>query len=343
MSEVRVIMVGLGQIGRFAVAPLLEKGARIVGAVDIDQELVGKDLAEVCGLDEPLGVLVSDDADAVMTENPADIVFLATSADLGSLEPQFDQCMKHNLNVISSSAGSVITQRRVSDRIDAKAKMRGITIAQSGMQDVFLANITTCLAGACHKVDRIELSLECDLDHEGEGPIAMFGINQPREDVEPVYQANPDYMYVATDFLEVAVTSLGLTPAKTDGGVNFLIADDDRVSAGGIAVQKGRIEGIVLMGRILTEEGVDCQVKISFVLYPEGTADTCPMSWSISGDPSLSVRTQNLNVHRFTYIQMVNRIPDVLNHAPGFIPTGHLPRPTYRARPLHYYVASAGS
>jgi len=44
-NEVRVVLFGLGPMGKLIAKGILEKkGMRIVGAVDIAEELVGKDL-----------------------------------------------------------------------------------------------------------------------------------------------------------------------------------------------------------------------------------------------------------------------------------------------------------
>jgi len=57
MDKIRVVQCGIGPIGA-KITQVMEQEANmeIVGAVDIDEEKVGKDLGEVTGLSKPLGL-----------------------------------------------------------------------------------------------------------------------------------------------------------------------------------------------------------------------------------------------------------------------------------------------
>jgi len=61
MSEpIRVIQYGLGAIGRAAARLAADRpGIKLVGAVDRDPKLTGKDLGEILGLDRKLGVALT--------------------------------------------------------------------------------------------------------------------------------------------------------------------------------------------------------------------------------------------------------------------------------------------
>jgi hypothetical protein len=62
--------------------------------------------------------------------------------------------------------------------------------------------------------------------------------------------------------------------------------------------------------------------------------------WRIDGVPGLTMRFGGLAGDLTTPIQMVNRIPDVINAPPGYVTVDRLPRLFYRSRPLHHYVVS---
>ena len=69
MENVKVVSYGIGVIGRRLVNHLLTKdGVEIVGAVDINPQIVGKDLGEILGR-EKLGVVISSDADEVISNS----------------------------------------------------------------------------------------------------------------------------------------------------------------------------------------------------------------------------------------------------------------------------------
>ena len=52
----------------------------LVGAIDIDKSLVGKDIGEVSGVGRKLGVKISDQAEALLALTRPDIVFVTTSS-----------------------------------------------------------------------------------------------------------------------------------------------------------------------------------------------------------------------------------------------------------------------
>ena len=51
-------------------------------AADIDESLVGRDLSKVAGISNKLGVSISADADAVLSQAKPDVVFLTTNSSL---------------------------------------------------------------------------------------------------------------------------------------------------------------------------------------------------------------------------------------------------------------------
>jgi hypothetical protein len=58
--NIRVVIVGLGPIGAAVARQVVErKGFQLVGAVDIDPQKVGRDVAEVLGLARPLRIKVT--------------------------------------------------------------------------------------------------------------------------------------------------------------------------------------------------------------------------------------------------------------------------------------------
>ncbi len=68
-----VVQYGVGPIGQLCLKTLLSKPGHInlVGAIDIDPDKVGKDVADVLGLDTPTGVIISGDAAGVLSKTKA--------------------------------------------------------------------------------------------------------------------------------------------------------------------------------------------------------------------------------------------------------------------------------
>ena len=79
MKKVRVIILGLGAMGSLISTYVMKRrDLEVIGAVDIDQEKVGKDLGEILGLGNQIGVKVTDDLDALFSRFKADVVIQST-------------------------------------------------------------------------------------------------------------------------------------------------------------------------------------------------------------------------------------------------------------------------
>ena len=102
-NEIRVVLFGLGPMGKLIAKGILEKkGIRIVGAVDIAEELVGKDLGEILDLGKNLGVTATDNAEELLSRIKADIAVIATRSYLKEVYPIISLCVKAGINVIST-------------------------------------------------------------------------------------------------------------------------------------------------------------------------------------------------------------------------------------------------
>ena len=113
MSPIRVIIYGVGRINQLATRLMGEKGVEVVGAINRTGPKVGRDLGEVAGLGNPLGVIVSDDAESV-PQTPADLALVGIYDDMERMFPIFKRCIEHRLNVISVGAHHSYQCRRPS-------------------------------------------------------------------------------------------------------------------------------------------------------------------------------------------------------------------------------------
>ncbi len=103
---IRVMHVGLGPIGAAVARQLAtRKGFRIVAAVDIDPNKVGRDVGNVAELGGPIRVKVTNDLRKAAKSAKPDVAVLCTSSSLKSVMPQLEELVKLRLPVVSNSPG----------------------------------------------------------------------------------------------------------------------------------------------------------------------------------------------------------------------------------------------
>jgi 4-hydroxy-tetrahydrodipicolinate reductase len=168
MESVKVVSYGIGVIGRRLATHLLtKKGVEIVGAIDINPAIVGKDLGEVLG-GEKLGVIISNDTDKVLSSSKPDIVCHTTMSYLRQTFDQFEQILKHGVNIVSTCeelAYPYATEEggKYAEKLDKVAKDSGSTLLGTGINPGFLMDtLPIFLTGVCTRVDDIYITRQMD-------------------------------------------------------------------------------------------------------------------------------------------------------------------------------------
>ncbi|MEB3825414.1 MAG: dihydrodipicolinate reductase, partial [Desulfurococcales archaeon] len=101
MDGLRFAVYGVGPIGTLIAKVAIARGYEPVAAIDIDSSKKGRDLGELIGLNEKLGVQVTDRY-SILYEVKPDIVFHATGT-------WFDQVYREIVHSIDSGADVVST------------------------------------------------------------------------------------------------------------------------------------------------------------------------------------------------------------------------------------------
>jgi 4-hydroxy-tetrahydrodipicolinate reductase len=167
MDEVKVALYGVGAVGSLIAKSLLEKkGVKIVGAIDVAKEKVGKDLGEVLGLNRKIGITISSDVDVVLSKTKPDIAIHATSSYLKDTYPQIVSIVKHGVNVISTCeelSYPYYSEPKIAKELDRLAKKHDVTVLGTGINPGFLMDtLVITLTAACQKIEKIEAARVMD-------------------------------------------------------------------------------------------------------------------------------------------------------------------------------------
>lgn len=160
MTKVRAVIFGCGPIGCSVARYAAQRtDIELVGAIDIDESLAGRDLGEVAGVDGKLGVTVSADTDTVLSDTRPDVVFLTTSSSMVMVYPQIENCVRAGANVISTCEELSFPYRKspqLAAETDRVAKAHSVTVLATGVNPGFLMDAWPLfMTGVCQQVERI--------------------------------------------------------------------------------------------------------------------------------------------------------------------------------------------
>ena len=341
MQKVRAVVYGVGQMGSLATRMLLEKDVEIVGALARSDAKVGKDLGEVAGLGRSLGVTVGSDADAVLAEANADIALLAVDSYLADHAVHLEACAKSGTNAITLSEEALYPWRTAADatkRLDQLAKDHGVTLTGGGCQDLFWVHQVGALMGAAHTIESVYGYSNWNVDDFGPEVAQDMQIGAAPEDISSSsgedQDGPPSFNRIG---LEAIVALAGLTFEKVTSEVEPLVATEPTPSNGlGTTIEAGRVVGLNNVERVQTAEGIELTLEMAGHIYKPGEHDVT--EWTIKGEPDMKVRIDPWPARIGTVTQLVNRVPDVINAAPGFVTVDQLPAPMYRSAPMGAYI-----
>ncbi|WP_037317745.1 hypothetical protein [Ruegeria halocynthiae] len=343
MKEIKAIVYGVGSVGRDLVAPMLDKGVTIVGAIDTNPDLVGRDLGEALGRD-PIGVIVKDDADSVLAEVKADVAMVCISTSLEVMEPHISRCLRAGVNVITATDSVAYPWRiapEAGKRLDQLALENGVSLFSSGFQDAFQINLPLVLAGACHKIDLLEIKLASNLEHTGRAEAEMLGLGLSLEDFAEAAK-HTDGGAVAegkSAYFEAIPADFGVKVVDSHYSIAPVTAPTARYSKlTERHIPEGHLMGIDLVAEMDLEKDIKFRSVMSFYVFEEGQPDLSPVEINIKGTPNMSVKLSDIDIHAHVVLCLVNRIVDVIESRPGLVTNEQMPRPKFRPKAFGSYL-----
>lgn len=335
-KELRVICVGIGEMGKIGVQTLLEHKVSIVAAVDINEALIGKDVAEHSGY-PACGTLIEKDIKAAIERTHPNVAYFASASELELLKDDFLLCAKHKINVLTTGIEPYLPKQAdpaLAEEIDRAFRVNGVSCFASGINDIFWSGIGMDLAGTAKRIDAIDFSNKLPLEGMGAGVAEEFQINHDPEEFRRKMAAadlakDPS---VGGPLLSLYVNAeiLGLHVTDTRINVEPLCAPEDLpMPQWNMVIEKGRMLGQSFNIAMTTEEQITLTTSMIIKVLENG--EKPGTTWTIKGEPNLSVELGDIAGEITTASITINRIPDIISARPGIITLADLQtRPVYR-------------
>ena len=155
-KPIRVIQYGLGAIGRAAARLVLDRPSlKLVGAVDRDPKLAGKDLGGVLGLKRKLGIAVSKELSA------ADVVIHCTTSSFEECVGQIGEIARAGMHCVTSCEEALFPYYRhpaLAKKLNALCVKHGVAAVGTGVNPGFVMDTLAVVATAvCRRVDAVQV------------------------------------------------------------------------------------------------------------------------------------------------------------------------------------------
>ena len=354
--KIRVVQYGTGKMSVYTMRYVYEKGAEIVGAIDVNPAVIGKDIGEIMGT-EPKGVKVVslEDAENMMKETKPDIAIVTTMSLFSDVEDALMLCAKLGINAITTCEEAFFPWNSnpvATKKVDELAKQTGCTITGSGYQDIYWGQLISSIAGSTHTITKIKGSSSYNVEDYGIALARAHGAgltldefekqvasadNISEEERQAVIQRgeySPSYMWNVNGWL---CSKLGLTvESQTQKCVPQTHSEDIESSTLGMTVKAGDATGMSAVVTTTTKEGIVIESECIGKVYSKDDFDK--NEWTIIGEPETTLIINRPSTVELTCASVVNRIPDVINANPGYVPTDKMGELNYRVKPLNEYV-----
>ncbi len=160
---IRVIQVGAGPLGRQIVRYIVEReGLELVGVVDVDPSLVGRDAGEVCGLGSMgLPIAGSLEEARLKAREAAQVVVLATVSSVEKLVPQVEEAARAGLHTVSTCEELSYPWKQhpgAAGAIDRICREHEVACLGTGVNPGFLMDyLPSVFTSIAQRVDRVEV------------------------------------------------------------------------------------------------------------------------------------------------------------------------------------------
>jgi hypothetical protein len=345
---IRVVHIGTGNVGRLALAELIENPAfELTGLVVSTPAKVGKDAGELAGLEVRTGVTATDDLDAALADTPQCAVYCAMG-DTRTPQAMDDvrRILATGVNVVGSAPGvlqfpwQVIPEQYIAP-IQEAARQGNSSVYVNGVDPGFVTDlIPLAFASTCRRIEQIRCMEIADYaTYDGE--IVMFdvmGFGKPMDQTPILFQ--PGVLSIAWGSalrqlaagLNISLDSITESYEREPAPQAFDIAAG-HIPEGGVAAVRFQIHGMVDGRPAIVVEHV---TRLRGDLRPDWAQPAQPggsYRVEITGEPSYAVDicpTSSQGDHNHAAIagaaaRIVNAIPAVVAAPPGIRTTLDLP------------------
>ena len=322
---IRVIQFGLGPIGCAAARLVAERqGLELVGAVDIDPDKIGKDISEVIGLKQPLGIPVTASIEEALRLQPADVALHMTSSYFDLFRDQVAALLQAGLDVVSTAEELSFPwhdNAGPASELDALAKEAGKSVLGTGVNPGFLMDtLPLVLSGICQQVEHVNVRRVINAT-ERRGPFqAKIGSGMTVGAFMDKMEAGRMGHVGLPESVAMLFHTLGRELTHYADEVEPIVAER-LIQTEHFTVQPGQVRGLKQVARASSPDGEFVVLTFIAALDSEEDGDII----TLTGTPNLQVSLKGTNGDYSTVAIAINAIKRVFEAGPGVLTMKDIP------------------
>jgi len=319
VQPITVAQYGIGPIGAEIARLLLTKPwIKVVAAVDIDPNKIGKDLGEVIGLGRTTGVIVTAEL-----QTRAEVVCHSTGSRLREVAAQLRDLLDRGSHVVSTCEElSFPLDEAVREELQQVARRRNVTLLGTGVNPGFVMDkLPLTVTAVCQEIKAVEIIRIQNASTRREPLQRKVGAGMTVDEFRAAVASGKIKHMGLKESLMLVGNGLGVEFERvSDEKIEPIIAEREvvtqylRVAPGQVAGVHQTIDG---RGRI--------NVSLELRMYV-GAEDIAADSVIVHGVPDVEMTIKG-GVHgdRATAAMVVNAIPRVINARPGVLTMDDIP------------------
>lgn len=329
MTEtLRAAIYGVGSIGAAVARACRARGMDLVAAVDVDPAKLGRDLGDVAGLGQDLGVPVARDLREALPRGEGDVLFHCATSYLWEAHPQLAEAALTACDVVSTCEELSYpwrAHRHLAQEVDQAARREGITILGTGVNPGFVMDaLVVALSSMCTEVTEVRAQRIVDAALRRRPLQEKVGAGLTEAAFrERAKEGNLGHVgtYESMDLIAAAF-GWNLSGAHVE--IEPVLAETSVASAD-ISVAEGRVAGLHQVGRGLRAGKEVILLDLQMFLGAEAKDVV-----QLRGVPDLDVEIPGgVAGDDATVAALVNGVPHVLEAAPGLRTMLDMPLPSY--------------
>ena len=319
MQPVAVAQYGIGPIGAEIARLLLAKPwIKLVAAVDIDPNKIGKDVGDVIGLGRQVGVKVTGEL-----TGKCDVVCHSTGSRLRDVKGQLTDLLSRGAHVVSTCEElSFPLDSGIREELQKVARAHNVTLLGTGVNPGFVMDkLALTVTSVCQSIESVQIIRIQNASTRREPLQRKVGAGMTAEEFRSAVDAGKIKHMGLKESLMMVGKGLGVDfDAVSDEKIDPIIADREIVTQY-LKVAPGQVAGV--------HQTIDGRGKINVSLELRmyvGAEKVAADRVIVKGVPDVEMEIKG-GVHgdRATAAMVVNSIPRVIVARPGVLTMDDIP------------------